>query len=77
MGVGGPSPDPMVADGVVYYATPDGTAYAYNESTGDELWNSGTTIAQGIAASPMVANGVLYVATFGADAHGTLFAFGL
>jgi len=64
---------PTVADGVVYYGDGSGNRLlAYNAATGAHLWNSGSTIQDGIWAAPLVANGRLYAGSW--DGH--LYAFG-
>jgi outer membrane protein assembly factor BamB len=66
-------PPPVVANGVVYLA--DGrnpVLYAFDASTGQELWNSGGQTPRGFSAGPIVVNGVLYVA----ENDGTVHAFG-
>jgi outer membrane protein assembly factor BamB len=65
---------PSVANGVVYYA--DGSAdriHAFNAVTGQELWNSGTTVGSVMVTQPVVANGRVYEGSY--DNH--LHAFGL
>ena len=65
---------PVVANGVVYYADGDASqVFAFNELTGQQIWNSGTLIAGGIFAAPTVANGHLFVS---GSYTNTLYAFG-
>jgi hypothetical protein len=52
---------PAVANGVVYIGTADGNVYAFNASTGAELWSFDDGILNSIISSPAVANGVVYV----------------
>ncbi len=67
-------PPPMVANGVVYFADSfNPVAYAFDTTTGQELWNSSAWTTLGFAASPMLVNGVLYVS----EDDGTVHAFGL
>jgi outer membrane protein assembly factor BamB len=66
-------PPPVVANGVVYLA--DGRnpkLYAFDATTGQELWNSLTMTPRGFSAGPIVVNGVLYVT----ENDGTVHAFG-
>ncbi len=67
--VGGSSP--LVANGVVYYATKSNTIVALNPLTGRRLWQG--TIGGIHWESPIVVNGTLYVA----DESSHLTAFGL
>jgi outer membrane protein assembly factor BamB len=65
---------PVVANGVVYYATGIASqVYAFNTATGATLWSSGALLQAGIYAPPMVAGGQLIVG--GLD--NKLYAFGL
>ncbi len=53
---------PTVANGVVYFG--DGQSdqvFAFNASTGAQLWSSGTQITGSVYAAPMVADGKLFV----------------
>jgi outer membrane protein assembly factor BamB len=61
-----------VANGVVYFSSQDGKAYALNSSTGAVLWTYPTGHANGPASSA-VANGMVYF-TPGIN---TIYAFGL
>lgn len=74
VGAGGPTADPVVANGVVYFATPDGGLFAYDETDGAQLWTD--ALGAPVVASPLVADGVLYVATYGPGADGSISAFG-
>ena len=66
---------PTVANGVVYYSNGLGSQlFAYNADTGQQLWNSGTTISGDVLAAPTVVNGTVYAASY--LGH-TVFAFGL
>jgi outer membrane protein assembly factor BamB len=70
-----PSPlsQPVIANGVVYYATGlGGTVAAYDAVTGRPLWNSATFGGAAFAA-PTVVNGMLYATSF--DRH--VYAYGL
>ena len=53
---------PAVANGIVYFGSPDENLYALNASTGALLWKyaPGGSVA---VSSPAVANGVVYVAS--------------
>lgn len=51
---------PVVADGVVYAASTDGSVTAFNALTGAEKWNS-TPSKTGIYSSPTLTNGTVYV----------------
>lgn len=78
--VGGPvSGTPVVALGLVFVGSYDGTLYAFNEATGANVWTYATganvtepnlNIPLGIEGSAAVANGVVYVG----DAAGTVHA---
>jgi outer membrane protein assembly factor BamB len=64
---------PVVANGVVYYGDGSGsTVHAFDSSTGEELWTSGSAIAGPVYAEPIVVNGLLLVGSW--DEH--LHAFG-
>jgi len=56
---------------VVYVASIGDTIYAFNASTGQQLWSA--TTGGSIYSSPAVVNGIVYV---GSD-DGSLYAFGL
>jgi len=61
---------PTVANGVVYYA--DGghnQVHAFNARTGQELWNSGTTVTRPMFTEPLVANGRLYMGAYDNKLH--------
>lgn len=62
---------PVVADGVVYFTSPDGHLYAVNAGTGKEIWKF--KAGGPIFASPVVADGVAY---FG-DMKGDFYAVNL
>ena len=65
---------PSVANGVVYYA--DGAAnhlHAFDASTGQALWTSGTEVNAPMFTQPVVANGQLFEGSY--DNH--LHAWGL
>jgi outer membrane protein assembly factor BamB len=65
---------PMAANGVVYYATGDGSSvFAFDGTSGQYLWDTGGLAQGGVLASPTVINGQLFVADF----SGNLTAFGL
>ena len=69
-----PVTPPIAANGVVYYATSiHGHVYAFDGSTGQQLWDSGLLTEAGIYAAPTVVNGQLFVATF----DNKIYAFGL
>ena len=69
-----PTSPPTVANGVVYWGDGSGNqAFAFDAATGQELWNSGATIAGPVQAAPIVANGRLYVFAWDNTVH----AFGL
>jgi outer membrane protein assembly factor BamB len=56
-----PSP-PTVANGVVYYGDGWGNqTFAFDATTGQQLWNSGSRIGGPIYDAPSVANGQLFV----------------
>lgn len=63
---------PMVANGVVYYATGNASSVFAYDSAGNYLWDSGQQINGGVFTSPTVVNGLLLVADF----NGNLTAFG-
>jgi outer membrane protein assembly factor BamB len=63
---------PSIAGGVVY-ANGGNSLYALDASTGEILWNSGSTVGDSIVAEPTVVNGRVYVAAW----DGKLYAFGL
>ncbi len=65
---------PMVADGVVYFASSidDYNVYALNAATGAFLWNY--TTMSGIISSPTVADGIVYI---GSNSDENLYAFHL
>jgi outer membrane protein assembly factor BamB len=68
-----PTAPPTVANGVVYYGDGyGGTEYAFDATTGKQLWSSGSQIAGSIYAAPTVVNGVLLVPSW----NGKLYAFG-
>ena len=69
-----PVTPPIAANDVVYYATSiHGHVYAFDGSTGQQLWDSGLLTEAGIYAAPTVVNGRLFVATF----DNKIYAFGL
>ena len=49
----------LLANGVVYHGSTDGTMHAMDATTGDELWTE--QVGTGMASGPSVANGVLLV----------------
>jgi outer membrane protein assembly factor BamB len=56
---------PTVANGVVYYGDgPGHQEFAFDASTGTQLWNSGSTITGDLYTAPMVVNGRLYVGSW-------------
>lgn len=63
---------PMVANGVVYYATGNASSVFAFDTAGNYLWDSGQQIGGGAFTSPTVVNGLLLVA----DYSGKLTAFG-
>jgi eukaryotic-like serine/threonine-protein kinase len=69
---GGGTGGVVLANGVVYSGSHDGSLYAFDAASGAVLWKSPPTGGV-IASSPVVVNGVVYV---GSD-DGTLYAFGL
>lgn len=65
---------PMAANGVVYYATGDGSSvFAFDGASGQCLWDTGGLAQGGVLTAPTVINGQLFVADF----SGNLTAFGL
>jgi outer membrane protein assembly factor BamB len=55
-------PPPTVANGVVYWGSGDGNhLYAFDASSGQQLWDSGATIGGAIFEAPVVVNGRVYV----------------
>jgi len=58
---------PAVVDGVVYVGPDNGSVYALNADTGDQLWSYNTGVQ---FDSPAVANGVVYVGS----SNGNLYA---
>jgi outer membrane protein assembly factor BamB len=61
---------PVVANGVVYYGDGVGsTLYAFNATTGQQLWTSGNTITGGVFAAPIVINGTVLVGAWDAKLH--------
>ena len=74
-----PNSTPTVANGVVYVgAGNDGRVFAFDATSGTQLWNSGTNAKGSTFAAPIVADGALYVASWdgatGTD-NGTIRAF--
>lgn len=63
---------PVVANGVVYYATGGASSVFAYDSAGNYLWDSGQQLNGGVFISPTVVNGLL----FAADNSGNLTAFG-
>jgi glucose dehydrogenase len=51
---------PAVVNNVVYAGSYDGNMYAWNATTGAELWSFFTAAGSWIFSSPAVANGVVY-----------------
>jgi outer membrane protein assembly factor BamB len=65
---------PTVAGGVVYFADGFGRkVFALDARTGEQLWDSGSTIAGAVYTAPVVVNGLLYVGSW----NHTFYAFGL
>jgi outer membrane protein assembly factor BamB len=61
---------PTIANGVVYYA--DGghdQVHAFNAQTGQELWNTGTTVTKPMFTEPLVINGKLYMGAYDNKLH--------
>lgn len=54
-------PRPVVADGIVYAATPSGTVAALDAATGTKAWS--VDLESGISANLAIADGVLHVPT--------------
>jgi outer membrane protein assembly factor BamB len=63
VGVNGTTPPPpAVANGVVYWGSGSGSQlFAFDASSGTQLWSSGSTISGGIYEAPVVVNGRVYV----------------
>jgi len=65
---------PSVAGGVVYYGDGYGNElFAFDATTGTQLWSSGATIGGAIYGAPMIVNGRVFVGAW----DGKLYAFGL
>jgi outer membrane protein assembly factor BamB len=64
-----------VANGVVYIGSRNGILYAFNATTGAQLWTAAT--GGSITSSPVIANGVVYVgcSTLSGTCTHNLFAF--
>jgi outer membrane protein assembly factor BamB len=65
---------PAVANGVVYYA--DGghdQVHAFDAQTGQQLWNSGSTVSMPMFTEPLVVNGKLFMGAYDNKLH----AFGI
>jgi outer membrane protein assembly factor BamB len=61
---------PVVANGVVYYVQPLASSLgAFDETTGRQLWSSGSLLKGGVFASPAVANGQLLAVDFAGRLH--------
>jgi outer membrane protein assembly factor BamB len=61
---------PIVANNVVYFGSGAGSVlYAFNATTGQQLWTSGNTISGGIYAEPIVVNGTVLVGGWDAKLH--------
>lgn len=77
LGVGGddnPAADPTAANGVVYDGDGgSGVLFAYNASSGAQLWSSSGVTNGSIYNSPAIANGRLYVGSGG----GYVYSFGI
>lgn len=71
-GTDSPVIPPVVANGIVYYATGGASSVFAFDPNGNYLWDSGQQITGGIFTSPTVVNGMLLVADF----SGNLTAFG-
>ena len=67
-----PNSTPTLANGVIYVGEGStGIVHAYNQTTGTELWNSGTQIKSASTfAAPTIANGNLYVGSWTAYTGG-------
>jgi len=63
---------PMVANGVIYYATGNANSVFAFDTAGNYLWDSGQQIGGSTFTSPTIVNGLLLVA----DYSGKLTAFG-
>jgi len=75
-----PNSTPTLANGLVYVGEGStGVIHAYNQTTGSELWNSGTQLnAASTFAAPTIANGTLYVGSWTSyTGGGVVGAFGL
>jgi hypothetical protein len=56
---------PLVGNGVLFVGEGStGIMHAFNASTGEELWNSGTTIVGGTYAAPTLGGGKLFVGSW-------------
>jgi outer membrane protein assembly factor BamB len=55
----GATSSPAVANGIVYVGSLDHHLYAFNATTGKQLWASGTS--EDVMSSPAVGHGVVYV----------------
>ncbi len=60
---------PVIKNEIVYVGTSNGAVYAFNENTGDVIWQESTDGK--IISSPLVSDGVCYVAS----QNGNLYAF--
>ena len=56
---------PAVVNGVVYVENYGGYVYAFNATTGAQLWTNTTGGGSNVESSPAVANGIVYVANNG------------
>ena len=73
-GTNNPVIPPMAANGVVYYATGDSSqVFAFDETSGKQLWSFTTDTKSGVFASPTIVNGQVFIAGF----DHKLYAFGL
>jgi hypothetical protein len=70
-----PGTSPIIANGVLYYATKAGQVRALDPTSGNILWRG--SIGAIHWASPIVANGILYIADGGTSATGRLTAFSI
>lgn len=72
-----PNSTATLANGVLYVGVNDGSVSAFNPSTGNRLWNSGSN-GVAVYAAPIVANGMLIAGAwsgFSASAGGTIRAW--
>jgi outer membrane protein assembly factor BamB len=63
--LGSAATSPLVGNGVVFVGEgATGTMHAFNAATGEEVWNSGTTIVGGTYAAPTLGGGKLFVGSW-------------